>query len=215
MSHARIETISRGTGDDRSLGFVTRPFRIIGMRLGLQPRLNTALTHIHGQPLAVRPIENRDARLLAALLTRLSEQSCWLRYSRPRLAPEAVQCETQRVLGRDVAHAVALIVTVRQGRAEQAIALAELVAIDSDAAEVAIVVDDDYQGQGVGRALLHQIVALASRRGLRRVQFDIRRENRAMQGLVRSLELPYHCQYWPDELCVWVELTAPSYASCA
>jgi acetyltransferase len=116
------------------------------------------------------------------------------------------------MLGCELAPAVALVVTVRQGRAERAIALAELVAIDSDIAEAAIVVDDDYQGLGLGRALLRQIVALASNRGLRRLQFDIRRENRAMQGLVRSLELPCHCQYWPDELCLWVELTAPAYA---
>jgi len=194
-----------------SLGCVTQPFSAIGMQLWSQPRLNTTLTNIHGQPLAVRPIESRDASLIAALLMRLSEHSCWMRYNCPRLAPEVVQCETQRVLGRDPAHAVALVVTVRQGRAEHAIALAELVAIDSDIAEVAIVVDDDYQGQGLGRALLRQIVELASKRGLRRLQFDIRRENRAMQGLVRSLELPYHCQYWPDEICLCVELTAPAY----
>jgi acetyltransferase len=182
------------------------------MRLWSQPRLKTTLTSIHGQPIAVRLIENRDASLIAALLTRLSEHSCWLRYSRPRLAPEAVQCEAQRVLGRDPAHATALILTVHQGTAEYAIALAEFVAIDSDTAEVAIVVDDDEQGQGLGRALLRQIVALASRRGLRRLQFDIRRENKAMQNLVRSLELPYHCQYWFDEIRLWVELTAPMYA---
>ncbi|HEU5103735.1 MAG TPA: GNAT family N-acetyltransferase [Roseiflexaceae bacterium] len=194
-----------------SLGCVTRPFSAIGMQLWSQPHLNTTLTYINGQPLTVRPIESRDASLIAALLTRLSEHSCWMRYSCPRLAPEAAQYETQRVLGRDPAQAVALVVTVRQGRAEQAIALAEFVAIDSDIAEVAIVVDDDYQGQGLGRALLCQIVALASKRGLRRLQFDIRRENRAMQALVRSLELPNHCQYGPDEICLWVELTAPVY----
>jgi len=115
------------------------------------------------------------------------------------------------VLGRDPAHAVALVVTVRQGRLKHAIALAELVAVDSDIAEVAVVVDDDYQGQGLGRALLRRIVALSSRRGLRRLQFDIRRENRAVEALVRGLELPCHCQYGPGEICLRVELKAPVY----
>jgi hypothetical protein len=67
------------------------------------------------------------------------------------LAPEAVQCEAQRVLGRDPTHVVALVVTVRQSRAEQAITLAEFVAIDSDMAEVGIVVDDDEGAPSVRR----------------------------------------------------------------
>jgi hypothetical protein len=45
-----------------ALGFVTRLFRTID--LWLQPRLSTALTHICGQPLAMRPIENGDTRLV-------------------------------------------------------------------------------------------------------------------------------------------------------
>jgi hypothetical protein len=56
------------------------------MQRWLHPGLNTALMHIHGRPLAMRPVENCDASLLAALLTRLSKQRCWLRHSRPGLA---------------------------------------------------------------------------------------------------------------------------------
>jgi GNAT superfamily N-acetyltransferase len=195
-----------------SFSSITRPFHAIGTRFCSQRRLRPAPMRIHGRSLTMRPIEAADASLVGSLLMRLSEHACWLRYSRPRLAPATVQCEVERMLRRDGAGAVALLATVRWDSAEEAVALAELVATDGETGQVAIVVHDDYQGQGLGSALMCQIVTQAVSQGLRTLRFDIRRENTVMQCLVRGLGLPYRDEYWPDEICLWVDLPAHSYA---
>jgi GNAT superfamily N-acetyltransferase len=196
----------------RSFASMTRPFHTIGMRFCSQRRLKAAPIRIHGRLLTLRPIEAGDAGLVGDLLMRLSEHACWLRYSRPRLVVTAVQCELERMLQCDSASVLALVATIRRGSAEEAVALAELMSTDGKIAEVAIVVRDDYQGQGLGHALMCQIVRQAVSQGLRTLRFDIRRENTAMQCLVHGLGLPYRGEYWPDEICLWVDLPTRSYA---
>jgi len=195
-----------------SFASITRPFRVVGARFSSQWPVKAVPTCVYGRSLTMRPIEPSDAELVSDLLLRLSEPACWLRYNRPRLAPLTVQCEVERMLRGDGAGAIALLATVRWDRAEEAVALAELIAADGQTAEVAIVVRDDYQGQGLGSALMCQIVSQAISQGLRTLRFDIRRENTAMQCLVRGLGLPYRREDWPDEICLWVDLPARSYA---
>jgi GNAT superfamily N-acetyltransferase len=195
-----------------SFASMTRPFYTIGMRFCSQWCPKAAPTRIHGRLLTLRPIEAGDAGLVGDLLMRLSEHACWLRYSRPRLVVAAVQCEVERMLRRDPASALALVATIRRGSVEEAVALAELMSTDGKIAEVAIVVRDDYQGQGLGRTLMCQIVRQAVSQGLRTLRLDIQRENTAMQCLVHGLGLPYRGEYWPDEVCLWVDLSARSYA---
>ena len=195
-----------------SLASLTRPFHMIGMRLRSQRRPKAMPRRIHGRSLTMRPIEATDAGLVGDLLMGLSEHACWLRYSRPRLPVAAVQCEVERMLRRDGVGAIALLATMRWDSAEEAVALAELVATDGETAEVAIVVRDDYQGQGLGSALMCQIVRQAVSLGLHTLRFDMGRENIAMLCLVRGLGLPYRREDWPDEICLWVDLPARKYA---
>src|SRR5215212_12104932 len=120
-----------------SFASMRRPFHAIGARFCSQRRLKTMPTRIHGRSLTMRPIEPADADLLGGLLMRLSEHACWLRYSRPRLAPAAVQYEVERMFRRDGAGAIALLATVGWDSAEEAVALAELIPTDGETAEVA------------------------------------------------------------------------------
>jgi GNAT superfamily N-acetyltransferase len=191
---------------------MTRHLHAIGARFSSQRRLMPVPTRVHDRALTIRPIEGGDAGLVGGLLMRLSEPTCWQRYSRPRLAPVAVQCEVERMLWHDGACAIALLATVRQGSAREAVALAELMTTDGQTAEVAIVVRDDYQGQGLGRALICQIVRHALGQGLCTLRFDMGCENTAMLCLVRGLGLPYRREDSPDEICLWLDLSARSYA---
>jgi acetyltransferase len=56
-----------------------------------------------------------------------------------------------------------------------------------DEAEFAIVIDDAWQGRGLGAHLLSALIDLARRSGLRRVYGTTFSENKAMLGLARHL----------------------------
>jgi GNAT superfamily N-acetyltransferase len=54
-------------------------------------------------------------------------------------------------------------------------------------AEIAVVVEDAWQGMGLGRQLLVELTALAGRRGVRRVTATVQMDNDRMVGLIRRL----------------------------
>jgi GNAT superfamily N-acetyltransferase len=138
-----------------------------------------------GTRLVVRPIRPVDAGALVALHGRLSADSIYRRYFgvRPHLAPADVDRFT-RVDGRT---RFALV-----GMRE-----ADLVAVaryegrpGGDSAELAVVVDDALQHQGVGRLMLGRLVDVAREAGLRWIVADVLSGNAAMLGLLRTLGLP-------------------------
>ena len=83
----------------------------------------------------------------------------------------------------------ALITTIRRGEAEEAIAVAEMVRDQRTATvgELGIVVRDDYQTQGIGRALGAQLARIALATGITTVRAEILYENRAAQRLMRRV----------------------------
>jgi GNAT superfamily N-acetyltransferase len=57
---------------------------------------------------------------------------------------------------------------------------------DSDTAELGLVVLDQWQGRGLGRILLHQLLAVAARNGITRFTADILADNRRMLHLLAT-----------------------------
>jgi acetyltransferase len=64
-------------------------------------------------------------------------------------------------------------------------------ALDSPIADAAIVVRDDFQGQGVGRELLRRMVLLAKQMGVRTIRAVFSSYNESAIQLFRELGLPY------------------------
>jgi GNAT superfamily N-acetyltransferase len=58
-------------------------------------------------------------------------------------------------------------------------------------AELAFVVVDEYQGRGVGARLLHHLVVLARRAGLRELAADVLAENAPMLRVFERSGLPH------------------------
>jgi acetyltransferase len=61
---------------------------------------------------------------------------------------------------------------------------------DRAVAEIALVVRDDYQGEGLGRALFEDLEQLARSRGLRCLSALVQAENTTMRRLLQSAGLP-------------------------
>lgn len=121
-------------------------------RVPVRPQATVQLTD--GAEVVLRAATAADAPLVAALHARCSPQTRARRGlpTRPGLAPGVVQ----ELIGGDGSTGV-LAVTTDGG---VAIGLANLTVCGPDSAEIALLVEDSWQGRGVGTALARKLVDL-------------------------------------------------------
>jgi acetyltransferase len=156
-----------------------------------QPRV--AYTQ-HQQPVTLRRVGPQDHRLLVDVLARLSERSHRLRYmlSWPR-SGEALEREARRMLAGAIGDYITLIAIGQQQGHETVLAVGEL-ARDREkpaSGEIAILVRDDAQGQGIGTLMGAQLMQAARRLGIITIRADLLAENTASLRLVRRLGVPF------------------------
>ncbi|MHB1855279.1 MAG: bifunctional acetate--CoA ligase family protein/GNAT family N-acetyltransferase, partial [Acidimicrobiales bacterium] len=134
-----------------------------------------------GSTLHLRPIRPQDADRLIELHSRLSPTTIYYRFFNyhPRLADK----EVARFTEVDYTDRMAFVAVAGPGRLV-AVARYDRVA-GSDSAEAAFVVDDPYQGKGLGTLLLEYLAAYARAQGLRRFVADTLTDNRAMRDVFR------------------------------
>lgn len=148
-----------------------------------------------GTCVPVREIRAGDAPALQRLVGRLSERSIYLRFFGP--IKELSDGQARRfaeVDGRDRFALVALdpedeeeiVAVVRYDREK-----------GTDAAEYAALVEDRWQGRGLGLGLTRRLIEAARERGLKRLYALVLHENVGMLHLIRSLDLPER-QRWED-----------------
>jgi RimJ/RimL family protein N-acetyltransferase len=149
---------------------------------------------LRGQHVAVRPVMAADTLLLAEMLCNLSERTRYLRYMRPGcFSAEAIWSEAVRMTrGLPLEHTT-LVATIRPNECDEAVAVAELMrdGRDPTVGEIALVVRDDEQQQGIGTFLLWRLISSAQRSGIIGLSASILAENKAMLRLIRALGLPY------------------------
>jgi RimJ/RimL family protein N-acetyltransferase len=145
-----------------------------------------------GAPILIRPIRADDKRMLENGLRHLSEQSVQRRFLTPKSSFSRAELRyLTEVDGRD--H-VALVVEYPAEPVRRLIAVARFVRLkdDPDAAEVAIVVADDWQRRGVGTTLAELLAARARGRGIRRFTATMAGDNAPAHKLMRRLS--YHLE---------------------
>ena len=162
----------------------------------MQPTTDSIFTGLafqtrDGRAYTLRRVTPADAERLAEFLSRLSQQTRWLRFMTPRpFSPELVRAEVTRIVASGADSYVALIVTESHD-GEAAVAVAELACNhDSATGEIAIVVRDDAQRKGIGSLLMGQLVQLAQESGLTHLHCDMLAENYPMRRVLRGLGLP-------------------------
>jgi acetyltransferase len=153
----------------------------------------TVLESSEGRKFLVRQVAGNDTAVLADFLSRLSQPTRHLRFFiAPAQMPEEMAWrEARRVTEDSTWHRLALVATVEK---QGAIALAELIRNDRNpwVAELAIVVRDDYQREGVGSLLVTHLVQMARRSGINLIQAEFLAENQGVRRMVRRLGLPYN-----------------------
>lgn len=162
-----------------------------------------------GRVVSIRHLTLPDELLLAELLGSLGPQSRYLRFFTPRGIPdERLLSESHRMADIDARMHVALIVVTEEDGREWAVAEARLIRDDDEPsqAEVAILVRDDWQSEGIGTMLFDLLIQAGMVRGLLRVYAITLSENRGMRRLVQKLGLPYTSRSDGGEMIYWIAL---------
>jgi len=144
-----------------------------------------------GRLVLTRPIHPQDETLVQSFVRGLSARSRYFRFHNaireldPRMLHAATHVDYRRHL--------ALIAEWFDGESETEIGAARYaVREDQRTAEFAVVIADAWQRQGLARHLLERLIAIASQRGLRRLEGDVLEDNHAMLALVRELGFEVH-----------------------
>lgn len=130
-----------------------------------------------------RPVRPADEVLFCRLWRRLSPDTVYRRFHAPvhRLPRETVRWLV--TVDHDLREAVVAVV----GGEVVGVARYDRALDDLATAEVAVLVEDAWQGAGVGRQLLASLTELAVRRGVRTVTATVQPANRPALGLARRL----------------------------
>jgi len=152
--------------------------------------LETTLALPDGVRLRLRPIRPEDAELERAFVAGLSDESRYRRFMQhlQELTPQMLARFTQVDYDRELALIALDDGQGRRARREKIVAVARYVANpDGESAEFAIAVADAWQGHGLGRAMMKQLIARARDRGYERLIGNVLAINAPMLGLASSV----------------------------
>jgi GNAT superfamily N-acetyltransferase len=144
--------------------------------------------------LRLRPLRADDAPRLIALYQRLSPETIrkrFLRYPGCTDPRQAVELATVDQINR-----VAFALVTGSGEDEAIVAVGRFHRADDDSAELALLVEDDYQHRGLGRYLLEELIDAAQRLRLQVLDGFVLYNNTSMLRLLRTsgrrLEVGWH-----------------------
>jgi GNAT superfamily N-acetyltransferase len=133
--------------------------------------------------LPTRPIRPDDEARFYRLWPRLSRDTVYRRFHSPlhRLPPATVHHLVE------VDHDLREAVVAEVGDEVVAVARYDRSPLDPSTAEFAVLVEDAWQGVGLGRQLILQLIRLAAERGVRTLTATVQADNDRMLGLLRRL----------------------------
>jgi len=152
-------------------------------------------------PVTIRPITPEDEPLMAEFHHTLSEESVHLRYFHALPLGHRVAHERlSRICFIDYDREIVLVVERDAAKTEgrQIIAVGRLTRMgDSDEAEVAVLISDEFQGRGLGTELMRRLLEIGRAENIRRIAADILPENFRMKNICERLG--FHLAAYPDD----------------
>lgn len=153
-------------------------------------------TEPHGTAggITIRPIEPSDADALARLLTRLSPTSIYRRFFQASVKPSP---STLRYLATVDHHDREAVVAEVDG---EIIGVARYDRVARNGShEVAVLVEDAWQGHGIARLLLADLSRRARHEGIDEFTAVVLAENEPVRRLIRTLSPSARFQGWGSE----------------
>lgn len=143
-----------------------------------------------GAPVYIRAIRPDDKDRLAAFHRRLSPESVYFRFFeiKQELSPQDLSYLTEL----DFDRRVALVATLVRDREAPLVGVARYDVLPSDPkrAELGIIVEDAYQGKGIGTQLLKHLLGIAFSQGVREITAEVLPQNTKMLELVSNSGVP-------------------------
>jgi acetyltransferase len=150
------------------------------------PDTRESLALDDGVVVTIRPIRPTDAGIEREFIARLSPQTRRYRFlsGLKELTPEMLQ----HFINVDYPREMALIATVPVDGREREIAVARYArGTEPESVEFAVVVADEWQGRGIGPALLARVFEIARTQGFAAIEGIVLHENRTMLDLMQRM----------------------------
>jgi acetyltransferase len=145
----------------------------------------------NGTEVTVRPIRPEDEPLMVAFHKTLSDRSVYLRYfSSPSLSTRVAHERLARLCFVDYDREIALVVDKHEPVSDRhsLLGIGRLIKLrNGNHAEVAVLVSDQAQGQGLGTKLFRKLIEIARHEGLSRVSAEMLPDNFAMRRIADKL----------------------------
>jgi GNAT superfamily N-acetyltransferase len=146
----------------------------------------------NGLAVTIRELRADDRERIAKAIRQLDRESIYTRLFSYRT--ELTEAGLDRIMRVDPQGDVALLVTIGSGTNEIVIASGRCVSSGAEdgerAAEVAFVVEEDYQGLAIASRLLRHLVEIARKRGIVRLEADVLADNKSMLTVFARSGLP-------------------------
>ncbi len=139
-----------------------------------------------GTPYMIRPIKPEDEPLMEELFYTFSEQTVRNRFFHYK--KDISHEELARYCQIDYDREIALVASIEDNAREKIIGVSRLTIMPSgQSAELAVVVGDPWQSQGIGKRLMANALKIARERGIREIWMDVLAGNKAMNRLSKRM----------------------------
>lgn len=131
--------------------------------------------------IVIRPVQPNDVELIMEMHQRLSSDSLYRRYHGPRIPPRP---EIEQICRLDGENGRA-VVAATYDQKPAVVGIAYYVVSGQGVADTAFLVEDGYQGLGIGKRLMQQLSNLAQAQGICFFDAHVLPSNRPMIRLLR------------------------------
>ena len=176
----------------------------VGSRGETEHEAQAHLALTDGTVVPIRTVSPRDAPALKRLHGRLGERSIELRFFGP-LEELSDEMATYLARAADEDH-LALAAFEPDGREEIIAVVRYAREAGSERAEYAALVEDRWQGSGLGAVMTARLIETACDRGIRRLYALVTTENARMLRLLQGLDLPTRTRREGGATCVELDL---------
>ena len=132
----------------------------------------------NGRPIEIRALRADDRAELMAAISRTSMQSLFRRFFIGKRS--FTEQEIAFFLDIDFVHHVALVALVNENGRQVIVGGGRYIVVQPDRAEVAFATVDEYQGKGIGTALMRHLTGIARASGLNELIAEVLPENTPM-----------------------------------